>query len=168
MRTCTRCEEEKPFELFSKRKASRDGLHHYCKTCASEYHKEWYARNRERIQEKSREYARSHPEYNRSKTAKWVKDNPERAKEGWKKSKERRREREKTAKVKTRVDRKGVWEKQNGKCGICGELIDMAVKHPDPKSRSIDHIVALSKGGLHTEENIQFTHFQCNLYKGVS
>ena len=39
---CSKCNERKPIEDFHKRKVSRDGLNHVCKTCASVYAKEKY------------------------------------------------------------------------------------------------------------------------------
>jgi hypothetical protein len=51
-------------------------------------------------------------------------------------------------------------------CGICKQPIDACVKWPDPQSPSVDHIVPLTKGGLHIYENVQATHLRCNIQKG--
>lgn len=48
MKRCSRCGEEKPFELFSLNKQTKDGRFAWCKPCAKETHKEWVARNKER------------------------------------------------------------------------------------------------------------------------
>jgi len=37
---------------------------------------------------------------------------------------------------------------------------------PDPGSKSIDHILPLSKGGSHSQENVQWAHLVCNTRKG--
>jgi len=39
MKKCTKCNEEKPFSEFQKRKASKDGMTAACKKCLSEYDK---------------------------------------------------------------------------------------------------------------------------------
>lgn len=47
-------------------------------------------------------------------------------------------------------------------CGICGDQVDMAARWPAPKSASVDHIVPVSRGGTHDEENLQLSHWACN------
>lgn len=42
--------------MFSKNPVTFDGLHCYCKPCDSEYHKEWYVKNKEYKNKKSREW----------------------------------------------------------------------------------------------------------------
>lgn len=56
MKTCLKCGESKPTEAFSKRALSLDGLAKWCKTCTNEYNKEYYAKNREKIQDQVKEY----------------------------------------------------------------------------------------------------------------
>lgn len=55
-----------------------------------------------------------------------------------------------------------LYFKTDGRCGICKELIDLAVKYPEPKSFSIDHIVPRSQGGSHAFDNLQPAHLDCN------
>jgi len=56
------------------------------------------------------------------------------------------------------VDRQIVYERDEGICGICG-------KHVDHDKFEVDHIVALTKGGLHCYENVQVSHSRCNRRK---
>ncbi len=65
-----------------------------------------------------------------------------------------------------KVYRRVVWERDKGRCGLCGEMVDWDVKYPDPRSPSIDHIVPISKGGVHSYDNVQITHLRCNVGKG--
>jgi 5-methylcytosine-specific restriction endonuclease McrA len=102
--------------------------------------------NREKIREKENEYRNKHPDKFHAKQS-------------------RRRAREKNAFVET-VNRKVVYERDNGICGICGELINLSYTAPHRLSVSIDHIIPLSKGGLHTYDNIQIAHYGCNSSKG--
>lgn len=53
------------------------------------------------------------------------------------------------------------------KCGICGDSVDADAAYPDPLSKSIDHIVPLSRGGAHSPENCQLAHLRCNVSKGA-
>lgn len=64
------------------------------------------------------------------------------------------------------VDRRKVFDRDNWCCGICKNKIDPRLKHPDPKSASLDHIVPISKGGQHSYVNTQATHLDCNVGKG--
>jgi 5-methylcytosine-specific restriction endonuclease McrA len=52
-------------------------------------------------------------------------------------------------------------------CRLCGEPVDFSRRPPDPRAATIDHIVALSKGGAHSYENTQLAHLQCNTVKGA-
>lgn len=45
-------------------------------------------------------------------------------------------------------------------CAICGNPILMM------KDATIDHVVPLSKGGIHRMDNMQLAHEQCNWNKG--
>lgn len=58
-----------------------------------------------------------------------------------------------------------VYERDNWICHICGEPIDRTVKYPHPRSKSIDHVLPLSKGGSHSYNNIKAAHFWCNSMK---
>lgn len=60
-----------------------------------------------------------------------------------------------------------IFERDNWRCGLCSENIDMAIKWPHPKSPTIDHIIPLSLGGPHTAANVQAAHLGCNCSKGA-
>lgn len=66
---------------------------------------------------------------------------------------------------KTPSFRRRIYFQSNGRCGICNELIDLAIKHPDPQSYSIDHIIPRSVGGIHKASNLQAAHLGCNMKK---
>lgn len=51
-------------------------------------------------------------------------------------------------------------------CGICGTDVDGSLEYPDPKSKTTDHIIPLSRGGLHVSINTQLAHLECNVRKG--
>lgn len=58
-----------------------------------------------------------------------------------------------------RATKKFLLRKSN-LCAICEkEILTM-------KEASIDHIIPLSKGGVHGPNNMQLAHVECNLKKG--
>jgi 5-methylcytosine-specific restriction endonuclease McrA len=59
-----------------------------------------------------------------------------------------------------------LWIRDGGTCQLCGDPINPALKAPDPKSVSIDHVIPLSRGGEHSYANTQLAHFGCNSRKG--
>ena len=54
------------------------------------------------------------------------------------------------------------------RCRICGEPVDFTRQWPDPKAATIDHVVALCRGGEHSYGNTQLAHLRCNTAKGAS
>ena len=60
-----------------------------------------------------------------------------------------------------RIGRGVLYERDKGKCGICGG----AVAHGQA---STDHIVPISMGGSHTWANVQLAHTNCNRRRGAA
>ncbi len=58
MKICSKCQKSKPTNSFSKRKLSKDGLNHWCKSCVATNNKKWTKANIESVRAKSREYDR--------------------------------------------------------------------------------------------------------------
>lgn len=68
---------------------------------------------------------------------------------------------------------KKVYQKSNGICYLCNTLTDfndsewkdgafiVGEKYP-----TIEHIIPLSKGGLHSWDNVKCACFKCNTMKG--
>lgn len=65
-------------------------------------------------------------------------------------------------------DRVEIFERDGWICGICREPIDPAAAYPDPRSASLDHIIPVSRGGMHSRANAQASHLTCNVHKGVT
>lgn len=63
------------------------------------------------------------------------------------------------------VDPQVVWDRDEGRCGICEQQIDPNVPWPERMSKTLDHIIPLSKGGVHSYANIQLAHHVCNSRK---
>ena len=86
--------------------------------------------------------------------------NPERARERT----HRRRARLRHA-ASERINYETVWRRDAGCCWICGIAVDPQLAHPDPMSRSWDHVVPLAAGGAHSMGNLALAHLFCNISK---
>ena len=58
-----------------------------------------------------------------------------------------------------------VFERDGWVCGICREPVDQNLRHPDHYAASLDHVIPLARGGSHTPENCQCSHWICNSRK---
>lgn len=57
------------------------------------------------------------------------------------------------------VDLRELFERDNGICGICSSPVEFT-------EVTMDHIIPLAKGGLHSYSNTQVAHGSCNFKKG--
>lgn len=102
--------------------------------------KDWKARNPDRVIESRARYNQEH----RETTIAWT-----------------QRRRAKQAEVTVgEVDYKRVWKRDKGFCYLCGRPVAKNEVH-------YDHVIPLSRGGPHSENNIRVTHARCNLKKGT-
>lgn len=60
-----------------------------------------------------------------------------------------------------------IVDRDGSDCRGCSEPVDFTIPWPSPLSKSIDHIVPLSRGGLHEMSNCQLMHLGCNSSKGA-
>ena len=189
IKTCSRCGGEKPLSAFYRNAAARDGLQPCCKLCASAWHKGYLRtekgkmskqeyRESGRVKEASRKYrksakgaARRHA-YNVSpkvkQTARERQNLPAiKAKKRvynsspyGKALRRARNHRRKALKLNAtigHVDEKAIYKLCGNRCAYCGST----------KNLSLDHIVALSKGGAHCESNLLVACRSCNSSKGT-
>lgn len=63
------------------------------------------------------------------------------------------------------IDLLKVFERDGGRCGICGNKVNRSLRWPQPMSATLDHIAPLSRGGTHIWQNVQLAHLVCNLHK---
>ncbi|MFB9681230.1 HNH endonuclease [Streptosporangium vulgare] len=77
----------------------------------------------------------------------------------------RRRALKKAASTGNPVRFSEIAERDQWNCGICGGSVDASTEWPHPLSPSLDHVVALTKGGIHDPANVQLAHLNCNTIK---
>lgn len=66
------------------------------------------------------------------------------------------------------VDRIKVFEADGYRCHICKHLTDPTTTFPHPRYPTIDHIVPISLGGQHSQENCATACHGCNLRKNAT
>ena len=121
---------------------------------------DWRERNRERLR--------------RYELAKWYKMSPDKRRLKWRKARANWRKhhpdrqyaqmfayyaKKKAVTVGAAIDYEAIIIASRGLCGICQQSIRDG-------ETNFDHIVPLSRGGSHTQQNIQLTHASCNRRKG--
>lgn len=93
MKTCTKCGNKYPSTLryFSAKKAGKNGLASWCKTCYKEYGQLWRVGNRTRLNESARKRRAANPERYREADLRWKAANQERRRESDRDRKRRER-----------------------------------------------------------------------------
>ena len=142
---------------------------------ANEYQRQWRLDNPEKAKERDRlkrakyaesirlrnlEYTRKNKEWARENSRKWRLANPEKVKAG----RERRKALLQSLRDQGQILSHGITRKlltkQNHQCAICSCNLRVS-------GHEQDHIVALTKGGTNTDENIQIVCPTCNKQKGT-
>lgn len=177
-KTCSRCGEIKPLTDYYVRKGKAQAA---CKACIiagnkrwNDAHPEaiaaastrWQRRNKDRVRAHNVEWYHANKQSSRDRVAAWKLANPEADSLRRIKGHQRRRARVLLARVGP-VDLNLLWIRQCAICAICNARIDRGLAHPDPMSKSLDHIVPLALGGTHEQSNLAWTHLVCNLRKGT-
>lgn len=55
-----------------------------------------------------------------------------------------------------------LFDLQDGLCWICGQAMDLAIRSPDSRAVTGDHLVPRSKGGKGKHNNQLLAHRVCN------
>lgn len=111
-----------------------------------EYQRAYYEKYKDEIKAYAVEWSKAHPEVKRA-------------------SCQRRRARKKSNGPIEKFNDIEIFERDRWTCQICHEPVDKALKRPNPKSPSLDHVIPLSKGGTHARANVQLAHLDCNVNK---
>ncbi len=168
MKTCTNCKIEKSTDDFYKQKASKDGLHPYCKVCSSERNKRNYQKRwsyyRERGNAANRAAYAADPQKKLAQNAAWSAANKDKVAVILRRYYERHPEMraKKHSMRRARKENNGVFvilpkelrKLKTQPCIYCGA-----------KAEHMDHITPISRGGRHSVGNLAPACAKCNLSK---
>jgi 5-methylcytosine-specific restriction endonuclease McrA len=187
---CKKCGKEKPLADYYKNIGCKLGRTGVCIECAKDKavayriankdkvldsKRRWRNANREKIKETSKRYYSKnkikikvkfikynliYPEKKKASTKAYSKANPEKYRAFCRKYKALKRGNSHEPYTDSYI-----FERDNWTCQLCGKRIDKNLKRPNPLSKSIDHIIPLSKGGADAPINLQATHLRCNVSK---
>ena len=164
-KVCSKCGVKKPLEDFKQSKdGSKGGRSARCKECEKQWHAEHYRTNRDRILTRNKTYYAENADSVAISRALWWRENADRSREI---------KRERNARRRARILGSPMGDIDLSTlplvdCYLCGLPINHDLRWPDPLSRSIDHVIPLSRGGAHAQFNLAWTHLRCNLSKGAS
>ena len=183
MKTCNKCGETKSDNEFYR---SGNGLQGACKICdrasnaiyrtshaeelvqyrldnaerASASQAAWAIENSEWVRARAAEYYINNKEQEDARHSQWKKDNPEKVRG----HAQKRRALLASAIIEDFLDLE-IFERDNWICQLCWEPIDPELRVPNIWSKSLDHIIPISKNGNHTRDNVQASHLSCNAKK---
>jgi hypothetical protein len=96
---CSKCKKVKLLEDFCKDKSKKDGLNPVCRECASKQYKQYYLKNKDKINKRIKEYRKKNSEkvmlFSRKRSREWYKKNQEYAKQYSRNYYEQNKEKEK-------------------------------------------------------------------------
>ena len=119
----------------------------------AEYYQNQHGMTVEEYQDMRKQRSEQSKIAQRMRRDRWKANHPEHQQKIERKSEERRRARKLDQFIED-IDRDTVYEMHGGMCGICEQFI-MGKFH-------VDHVIPLSKGGMHGYVNVQPAHPKCN------
>jgi 5-methylcytosine-specific restriction endonuclease McrA len=129
----------------------------------------YHVSNRERIAAKVKAWSDAHPGAANLRTAAWKAANPERKRELDHRSRAIRDSRPTCAHSSCLAlgPVSIAWQTNPHVCYLCGQRLSMQARPDDPMHAHMDHVVPLSRGGLHCAENLRPACAPCNRRKGA-
>lgn len=173
MPVCKKCHEDLPVSSFELEPKMKSGHRSDCHECHKESKRAAYYRSRERVLEAKRAAYAADPVTERQRCLAYYHATREErlsAKKAWRESNpDRYREwnaRRRAMKLGNGFEpyrREDIFERDRWVCQICLDPVDPSLEWPHSLSRSIDHIVVLSKGGPDAPGNVRLAHLSCNI-----
>lgn len=156
-KVCKTCGAARSFAEFSPHRACVGGVRSECKVCSARYTSRWRSENPERNNAAVARWHANHPERVREIGTRWRRANGQRLRE----YRQRRCAIVRGAAIAGRaIQRVDIWKRDGGKCHICGKACD-------PRNWHLDHLIPVSRGGTHTEDNVAVSHPRCNQSRGA-
>lgn len=156
LKRCSKCGLSQPLHCFNRSKATRDGLQAWCKVCSRISVKESYARNKDKSDQRNKQYRSVNKEKVAEWQRRWREENPE------KKRAQKMRHRARVANAEgshTQADIQQMYADQNGLCAYCAKELN--------GDFHVDHMQPLFKGGSNDWTNLAISCKSCNLRKGT-
>lgn len=162
---CARCGEHKPQDAFPVNRTMLGGRNFsHCVECVKTSRAAYRAANRERIRAKNREYWQQRGEAtierDRERNRKYREAHPHRIRRALSKSNAKRRAQVTSTVGVVTLTKEQLAVLQGGVCALCSKPFTLF----DPFT--LDHIIPLSKDGIHDDSNFQAVHKSCNSKKG--
>jgi 5-methylcytosine-specific restriction endonuclease McrA len=151
-KVCRGCSQRLPLSDFSLKasRAAPDRHAAQCHACDSARQARWKAANPEHVRAARRKYREAHLAERRAATSVQSKQHPERRRAALMRYRTKKR-----AAFVEEVDVAVLYDRDAGRCGICSLPVGA-------NDRSVDHILPISKGGVHAYTNTRLSHMACN------
>lgn len=122
----------------------------------------WYYANQARAIENSRKWRARNPETAKASLIKWRANNQDKVG----KAKARRAQSELEGSATPELIQQK-WDTSSHTCILCEQPIDDTLPARHPKSRTLEHLIPIARGGTHDIDNLDFAHYSCNASKGA-
>ena len=145
---------------------------------AAETAREWRKNNAERAHATAKAYRKANRQTETARVRRWLKtprgkETSARSNRTWKLNNPdrvasyvlRRMQAEEEGGATTELIEE-MWNNGDKTCYLCGIAIDITAHFLAATSRTIDHIIPISRGGKHELDNLAFACRKCNLRKG--
>jgi 5-methylcytosine-specific restriction endonuclease McrA len=164
-KACSKCKQVKPTSEFGKHKGSRLGLYAQCQLCRRLARAEYRQRNADSIKLQQQDNYTRNKEKRKAYVSAWQKANPDKFKQYRSTSKKRNKEaiaadtRRRNARRKANgvflIAKKELIRLSQGPCFYCGST----------EKITIDHVVAIARGGTDSIGNLVPACKSCNSQK---
>lgn len=162
-RICYVCKQKKPLSEFYSNKTRKLGKSYICKTCAKIQRKRYRANHMEEIAVYLKKYREDNKQEKLKRDKRYYKTEKGRLLRRCRSQRRRARRAEATVEGGgvTPEEFSRIVKNQGGKCNMCVKRFCKS------RPATLDHIIPLSKGGLHTSANIQALCKSCNSSKNA-
>lgn len=145
-KTCTKCKETKSLDEYANHPTSKDLKHSWCKSCVKVANKKWRDKQKATPKYKQRKKRwrtkkfANNMRHAAAHIARAKRENPD-------------------GRIDLDITLRRLYYRDQGICQLCKERVT-------PSQASMDHKLPYKRGGTHTWDNVQLTHYKCNLKKG--